>query len=188
MRISQRISNYYQNNKKFAKAGVITLIVAVFVMLAGSALFGSYFVYGHDISMDYRFWHKIKTKKALVKGDYVLLAIWHENPFITDKMLIKQVACAPGDVLKTEPLYQTLPGEILRVNKYYCNDELLGSSLGKAKSGVLLTSIEYPEPYTLREGEYWVMGTHPRSYDSRYLGLVKSEFVLSELTPVRLFK
>jgi len=38
--------------------------------------------------------------------------------------------------------------------------------------------------YKIPEGYYFVVGTHPRSYDSRYFGLISKKEIISKIEPL----
>ena len=89
------------------------------------------------------------------QGDFVTFHVSH--PIIGEQpaALTKYVACDEGRTVK------------LVDHSFYCDDERLGGYLTQTWDGKPLT------PWTggvVPAGQAFVMGTHPRSFDSRYFG------------------
>ncbi len=102
------------------------------------------------------------------KGDYVNLRVAH--PIISatgeEVLLTKLVACVAGETLRFDG------------TQFWCGDVLLGAVIAKTWDGKPLTPFVWNGP--IPEGKAFVMGEHPRSFDSRYFGLVETQ----RLTPV----
>ena len=91
-------------------------------------------------------------------GDYVVFPA-PETPITKGKNLtfVKRIECLEGDIV------------IKKGREFYCL-HYLGKALTHTRQGVPLSPSSF-------EGEipancYWVKGDHPRSYDSRYFGLI----------------
>lgn len=88
-------------------------------------------------------------------------------------------------VLMREPLKQLvgIPGDNIRVaaEGTYVNGHLIPNS-------AVPPSSPYPHyPYTtfaLVEGQYWLLGNNPLSWDSRYVGPFPAALVASSVKPV----
>ena len=95
------------------------------------------------------------------KGDYVNAMVSH--PVIAAdgraELLTKRVACVAGEDLRFD-------GE-----QFWCGDEDLGGVIEKTWDGKALTPFQFDGP--IPEGKAFVMGEHPRSFDSRYFGLLE---------------
>lgn len=102
------------------------------------------------------------------KGDYVVFETQH--PIINQGRpahLTKQVVCIAGQVVQ------------YRDDHFYCDAADLGGVLHQTYSGtpIAVAHVDGPIP----DGKVFVLGQHPRSFDSRYLGLID----ISRLTVVR---
>jgi conjugal transfer pilin signal peptidase TrbI len=102
------------------------------------------------------FW---KLPRSLpVKGDYVMFEISHPIIGPRPTKLTKQLVCDAGDLLQ------------LRGDAFWCNGVRLGGFITRTWDDKPLTPFAYDGQ--IPEGQAFVMGSHPRSLDSRYLGLV----------------
>ena len=99
--------------------------------------------------------------EALAKGDLVVFGI-DGDKYYDNNNLLKRVVATSGDVI------------IRDGNNYYVNDELVATAKDYSKSGQKLNKYAIDEVW-LQEGEYFVMGDHIDSYDSRYFGLVNQD-------------
>lgn len=86
------------------------------------------------------------------------------NGYTTDHML-KIVGCIPGEKLEvSDGLY------------YTCNGAPLGQALEKDSKGHDLPLFKYQGQ--IPEQQYFMIGTNPRSYDSKYYGFINyGEFI-----------
>lgn len=99
-----------------------------------------------------------------VKGDYVMLEVEHPIVGPRPTQLTKQLVCDAGDRLQ------------LRDDAFWCNGVRLGGFITRTWDDKPLTPFAYDGK--IPEGQAFVMGTHPRSFDSRYFGPVdKSRLV-----------
>lgn len=102
------------------------------------------------------------------KGDYVLFETQH--PIINEgrrSHLTKQVACVAGELLYFD-------GET-----FSCNGQALGGVVRATSDGRAIDVVTFNG--TIPDGKVFVMGNHPRSFDSRYLGLLD----VAQVTRVR---
>lgn len=74
------------------------------------------------------------------------------------KHLIKYVSCKEGDVLHVEGM------------NYFCNGAQIAIALPSDHRGHKIDHFDFDG--VIPKGKYFVTGTHPRSYDSRYFGFV----------------
>ncbi|MGO9268168.1 MAG: S26 family signal peptidase [Candidatus Binataceae bacterium] len=85
------------------------------------------------------------------------------------RLLMKHVVAVPGDTVRVTP------------EGSYINDRLW------PYSGIPTTTSYQPFPfgtYTLQAGQYWLLGTSPDSWDSRYIGPVPIDLIQSTIRPV----
>lgn len=93
------------------------------------------------------------------RGDYVLFKA--QSPVINGGQptrLTKQVACVEGQSVAFEG------------DKFSCDGQLLGAVIRKTSDGRPVPVAEFNG--VIPEGKVFVLGPHPRSFDSRYLGLL----------------
>jgi type IV secretory pathway protease TraF len=102
------------------------------------------------------------------EGDYLL---FHKqlDQAKTDQLL-KQVGCAPGQLLRVEN------------SEYYCGEKYLGHALANDSKGKPLPRFIYNGP--VPAGSLFMVGTHPRSYDSKYFGFIHADSVLKKAYPI----
>ena len=95
----------------------------------------------------------------IARGDYV--SLWIQHPILGPRPvhLTKQVVCLANDQLH------------FKDNAYRCNERLLGSPLAQTWDHRPLNRMKFEG--RIPAGYAFVMGTHPRSFDSRYFGLVR---------------
>ena len=129
------------------------------------------------------------TEKGQVRevsnGDYVhidLLSVLGSQDAPQDKevrealkkyntcLLSKVVACTAGQHLVT------------RGNDYYCDFRYIGTAKDKTRLGTPTHKVIYDE--IIPQGQFFAMGYHAESYDSKYFGLVRMEQVKGKLFPV----
>ena len=86
------------------------------------------------------------------------------------RSLMKHVVAVPGDVVTVTALGTYVNGQLF------------------PHSAIPATAKGYrPFPfgaYTLRRGQYWLLGTSPDSWDSRYIGPVPIDLIESSVEPV----
>lgn len=94
------------------------------------------------------------------KGDYVNVEVpgaWIRKD--KDRVLLsKRVACVEGEVLRFDN------------GVHFCGDEALGQVLEQASDGTELSPFKWNGP--VPAGKAYIVGTHERSFDSRYFGFV----------------
>ncbi len=98
------------------------------------------------------------TRGAFKRGALVLL----RDP-------LKRLVATPGDVIRTSP------------EGTYVNGQLIPNS------GIPTGTPYRPYPFTtfrLAPDQYWTLGDHPLSYDSRYYGPVPGSLIASTAEPV----
>ena len=83
-----------------------------------------------------------------------------------DEQFVKIVSCISGESLITNENYE-----------YFCNGEFIGKALLKDGEGKSL------KPYVFNgvipNNKYFVSGTHPKSWDSRYFGFIDKNRIIA---------
>lgn len=99
------------------------------------------------------------TKYGGLKNELIYFLFPIDTPYFPkDSKFAKYVRCESGEVLKVDGL------------KYYCNDELLGVARTSDSKGNPIKPFVYNG--VIPQGKYFVMGTHEKSFDSRYWGFL----------------
>lgn len=157
MKILRFIKNIDLKNK---------IAISVFI----GVLLGSFLLYSRDVSLEYNFWIKgISFSKPIYQnGDYIHID-WVDNTG-KQRNLVKIIKCSPGQKINNQN------------NLFYCDDNLIATALDVDKNGKKLPKLKINK--IIPEGFYFVMGTHPRSYDSRYFGLIPEENIIRKLYPI----
>lgn len=130
-------------------------------------------------SLNHRIFFKIPVDTARIKlGDYLLFHLQEgeHQPFIRqglkeNNVLIKAVGCIPGGFLTKDA-----------DGVFYCQQTRLGKALTKDSNGNLLPVFNFTGP--IPKGSYFMIGTNPRSFDSRYFGLIHDDAFLSKALPI----
>lgn len=107
----------------------------------------------------------------VLRGDYVIFTESHPWSGVASSRMTKRVACQPGDYLR-----------VTESRDYYCNEDYLGRSLTEDSAGTALPHFVYDG--AVPAGHYFLSGGHPRSYDSRYYGLVTHDRFEQKVFPL----
>ena len=120
-------------------------------------------------SLGHRIFFLIEPESLDFKeGDYLL---FHKQLYQaqTDQLL-KIVGCAPGQLLRVEN------------SEYYCGEKYLAHALDHDSKGRPLSKFIYNGP--VPAGSLFMVGNHPRSYDSKYFGFIHADSVLKKAYPI----
>ncbi len=165
---------FWQISKKEQRIALVLLAG----LLAGLVLPQRIIVATSD-SLDHRIFFKVPVDTARIKhGDYLLFELHggEHTSFIhkglkENNVLIKEVGCIPGDLLTRD------------VNGvFFCQQTRLGKTLIEDSKGNVLPVFDFTGP--IPKGSYFMMGTNPRSFDSRYFGLIHDDEFLSKALPI----
>lgn len=130
-------------------------------------------------SLEYRVFFKIPANTRRIRqGDYLLFNLddVHKKTFIRkglkeNNVLIKKVGCVPGETLVKDAK-----------NTFFCQQTALGTAMKKDAQGKELPIFEFYGP--IPEDNYYMMGTNPRSFDSRYFGLIHVDDFICRAIPI----
>jgi len=106
------------------------------------------------------------------KGAYVQI---DKEPYLKEKegsTILKMIACDSGDYLK-----------VTDKKKYYCNGKYLCVAKDASSAGEAVDNFVFNGQ--IPSGKFFAMGTHPRSWDSRYFGFVDKGKIMAILKPIR---
>lgn len=115
---------------------------------------------------------RTNLKMTPATGEYVVLR-WrgvdpNSQPRLKPGMrLIKRIACGPGQRLR------------VTAREARCDERVLGTVRDRNLRGQPLKPALYDG--TIPQDRYFVMGDHPASYDSRYLGLIPASWIVGRL-------
>ncbi|MEY4683798.1 MAG: hypothetical protein RLZ25_257 [Pseudomonadota bacterium] len=148
-------------------------IVVFIVLYALFAWFSHRFLVGHDsqkvlcLSGNHRWYLIDRSQRQPELGDLVAFRsdeqMAPEIPFGT--LVVKRVEALPGDNVDIESLGLRIQGEMLPVRYPH---------RARLKDRALPTGSRVLVP----EGNIWVMGDHPRSFDSRYFGPIADRQII----------
>lgn len=130
-------------------------------------------------SLDHRIFFKVPVDTTRIeRGDYLLFQLQGEKhaPFIRqglkdNNVLIKKVGCIPGDQLS-----RTINGV------FSCGKTRLGKALPQDSKGNVLPIFNFNG--LVPQASYFMIGTNPRSFDSRYFGLIHDDAFISKALPL----
>ena len=100
------------------------------------------------------------------KRDFVQQGLNKEND-----RLIKQVGCSPGEML-------TQGSD----NRFFCGEFGLGKALAKDSKGRPLPQFNFIGP--IPDNNYFMVGSNPRSFDSKYFGFIHADEILYKALPL----
>lgn len=159
--MKNKIKGYLCKSENFIIFGIVIGII-----------FGILFVrLSRDESLDYRVWLSTGNKDSYKLNSYVRFKYIHPDKYIEGRYLIKQVSCKEGDLLQRTGDYFT------------CNGKNIAKVLYEDRNGNELIPFEYDG--VIPQGYYFLTGTHERSYDSRYFGLIYISEIDEQVIPLR---
>lgn len=152
----------------------VALVLLAFAILGGS-LASRIAVVTSD-SIDHRVFFLSKLSGPISKGDYVVFIKKGAQVFLQKSLkehnrMIKKVGCLPGEDLQVD--------EALN---YTCSGESLGKALTTDSTGRPLTPFIFNG--VVPAGHYFMVGTNPRSYDSKYYGFINEHDFLYKTAPI----
>lgn len=171
--IRDGIRNVTSSKKRLAYF-IITFAVLAFV----GWLIPSSVVISYGDSIDHHvLW---KVNRTPLPNDYVSIKTPSSDPFAKGAVITKQVVCTPGMKLS-----------VTKNKEYFCDGQFIGKAKDKSKTGIEVANYtpcgsknqEVCE-IIIPKDSYFVVGHHPDSYDSRYLGLIKKESIVAVSVPV----
>ena len=153
--------------------------VAAVVVLA-SCLLGTWLpgqlTVATSASLDHRVFLLRPVPAQIETDDYLVfrhrdLAQVRQGLGANRERMIKRVGCRPGEWLQVDGEY-----------RFSCNGRPLGQALATDSQGRPLPRFTHNGPVPV--GQLFLVGTHPRSYDSRYFGFVDAHEILHQALPL----
>ena len=131
-------------------------------------------VIAKDVSLPYNFFIYLPKKKTFEDGDYIEFVEVFKEPWLerlgNPVFLIKKIACKEGEILETKGL------------EFYCNGRKIAVAKKRTPKGRKLKIFKFSG--TIPKGYYFVVGTHPYSFDSRYFGLIYKSQITAWVIPL----
>ncbi len=150
-------------------------IVMLAALLAGVWLPGRLII-STSPSLDHRIFFLTRTKGSINTGDYLVFR-YKDTRFVhkgldqENDRLVKKVGCGPGDKLAIDSK-----------RTFFCGQRELGTALETDSKGRSLPVFEYTG--MVPKNSYFMVGTNPRSFDSRYFGFVHADEILYKALPI----
>lgn len=153
-----------------------TLAITVLAALLTGVWLPGRIIVSTSPSLDHRVFFLSRTKGIIEKGDYLVFK--HKETSFVRKGLnpdndrfIKKVGCSPGEHLSMDP-----------EKKFFCGERELGTALDSDSKGRALPLFEFTGP--VPDNSYFMVGTNPRSFDSKYFGFVHADEILYKVLPI----
>ena len=127
-------------------------------------------------SLDHRVFLLRPVPAQIETGDYLVfrhrdLAQVRQGLGTNRERMIKRVGCRPGEWLQKDAQH-----------RFACEGRPLGQALATDSQGRPLPRFTHNGP--VPAGQLFLVGTHPRSYDSRYFGFVHADDLLHQALPL----
>lgn len=154
-----------------------TIALVILAALLVGALLPSRIIISTSQSLQHRvfFLVPVHTNK-METGDYLVFR--HQDTSFINKglkkdndRLIKIVGCLPGQILKRDS-----------DKLFSCNNKELGRALIKDSQGRSLPQFDFNGPVPINN--FFMIGSNPRSFDSRYFGFVHADDILYKALPL----
>jgi len=174
--LDSRLAGFFFGLTHWEKTVAMVFLTAV---LLGSFLPGRLIVALSD-SLGHRLFFMTGFNRDKIKnGDYLVFqgdkedVEKHAKPMLNKKLgkLIKKVGCAPGEVLTRDVQGQ-----------FFCQGVFVGKALAADSRKRPLPQFQFSG--VVPEENFFMIGTNPRSYDSKYFGFVDAGKILHKALPL----
>ncbi|MGB3209303.1 MAG: S26 family signal peptidase [Desulforhopalus sp.] len=174
------ISNSIGKKRLFRKLSnrEISIALVFLVALLVGLWLPSRIIVVTSASLNNRIFFLTKSKSAIKTGDYLVFR--HKvkmksfvQPVLNEDndRLIKQVGCSPGERLARDA-----------DDQFFCGQVLLGKSLSRDSKGRALPQFNFNGP--VPDKSFFMVGTNPRSFDSKYFGFIHANQILYKALPL----
>lgn len=154
-----------------AKKALGVIVLSACLTFAFSANFGLFLDTQHISSTQWRLYFKYPLLSPLERGDLINFTA-HEQVFFgkgEGSQVAKYIVGVPGDKIESVSGHVYLNG----VETAELNPDFFRVFNHNPK--------EFEKKYQLNDGEYFVLGTSERSFDSRYWGPIKRSWINARL-------
>jgi type IV secretory pathway protease TraF len=150
-------------------------IVFLAFILAGAWLPGRMTV-ATSGSLEHRVFFLLPAPAKVELGDYLVfrhqgLSQMQPGLRADHDQMIKKVGCLPGEQLTMDA-----------ANHFFCNGRSLGQALETDSKGRSLPIFSFNGP--VPADKLFMVGTHPRSYDSKYYGFIDVHEISHQALPL----
>lgn len=166
---------FWSSRKSFLLRGLLAAVIAAVVM----QYLNSRFIFCYDIQSTYRSlpWSAYLVDRQdtnVARGS--IMAFRAERmiaPFRDGMLVAKKVVGIPGDFVVVKPEHVQINNEIVKLN----TRRVLGEERG---TPVYLSLRNEVVP----QDSYFALGTHERSYDSRFWGYLRKDQIVGRVIPL----
>ena len=150
-------------------------IVVLAALLTGSWLPGRLII-STSPSLEHRIFFLAKAKDSIKIGDYLVfkhedISFVHKGLDQKNDRLVKEVGCSPGNRLSIDSK-----------RTFFCDQRELGKALKADSKGRSLPVFDFTG--VMPDNSYFMVGTNPRSFDSRYFGFIHADEILYKALPI----
>jgi conjugative transfer signal peptidase TraF len=161
--------------RKLSRGEKTWAIVVLAALLTGAWL-PERIIVSTSPSLDNRIFFLTKTKAAIKNGDYLVFK-HRDTSFVrkgidqANDRLLKKVGCSSGEML------------LVNTKKtFFCGSKELGTALDVDSKGRPLPVFDFTG--VVPDNSYFMVGTNPRSFDSRYFGFIHADEILYKALPI----
>ena len=165
---------------KNKKIPALTVFAIVVLFLVVAELFWKHISISATNSVGYHVFYVSYQPTDIRKGEYAVIKVnvksfnvkevRNEFRKFKTNLIVKQIACVPGDNL-------TVKGYV-----FYCNGKFLARAKKTALDGEKLTHFKYNG--IIPKGFYFAYGKDKNSFDSRYFGFVSRKEIVGIAYPI----
>jgi len=156
---------------EIVKKDILPVYIILFIIAHGIFLFQKNYSLGISFtpSLPYNIFFVDKKDTQFKKNDLIVFNYPGKNVYMyqTGEKFVKIAKC--------------FSNEILTINKnkeYFCNGELIGKAHLHDTEGKKLSIFNFNGP--IPKDKYFVVGTHLKSWDSKYWGFVSQENIIGK--------
>jgi len=152
-----------------------TIALVILAALLVGAWLPARIIVSTSSSLQHRVFFLVPANRIRV-GDYLVFR-HRDMDFVKQGLskdndrLIKKVGCGPGQILTSDA-----------DRLFSCNKRRVGLALNKDSQGRPLPQFEFNGP--VPDDNFFMIGSNPRSFDSRYFGFVHADDILYKALPL----
>jgi len=153
------------------KKNSLPIFILLAVIAHGVYLFKENYSLGISFtpSLPYSLFFVDKKHINFVKNDFIVFFYPGQNIYAykTGEKFVKIAKCFPNDILTTN-----------ENREYLCNGKNIGKAYLNDSQGKRLSRFRFNG--SIPQNKYFVIGTHPKSWDSKYWGFVSHENIIGK--------
>lgn len=153
------------------KKSILPFFIVLGIIAHGVYLFKQNYHLGISLtpSLPHTLFFVNKKDKKFTKDDYIVFSYPGQTIYAykNGEAFVKVAKCFPNDILTTT-----------KDLTYFCNDKKIGQAYLQDSKGNKLPHFVYNG--TIPHNNYFVIGTHPKSWDSKYWGFVSSDEIMGK--------